>query len=523
MKIVDFHLRHHRFTWLTLVGLSVFLGFVVATASHRHSQVQRVNLLETEAQRGSFELMAQTLNGNLMGSISLLGLIDDKLKLEASNQRLPGAEANLPVLATLGSTFGAEGVFIVGGDGIVKTSWDPTNQPSTGLDVQFRPYFQMAMQGKTNVYAAISMARGDRALYYAAPIYSQSSISSPVMGVLVARTTLDAVDAVLKKHVDGALLLSPQGVVFASSRPEWIGMIEGEADAQRLKRIRELKQSGAMFEKSLPPTLPVTLDSGLQTSKHASFAMASAKLNWNDPSGQWTIVLLEDVVRTVAWSQAALLGALASLALLLPGWLAIRLLQSRQTQAQASLQLQGIAKHQEASLAYRTRLAELSVSLQRCRQLPELAHMFLQAADEHFGAVQGVIYLATSPNWHELDLVGARACASPPPARLALGDTLLGQCALERCTKIIPTPSPGYWTLRSGLGNMQPAALVLAPLLIQDKLIGAIELALQQQPDELAQEMLGEALALLTSAVETLNHNLHLQQDAQTPTLESTT
>ena len=233
-------------------------------------------------------------------------------------------------------------------------------------------------------------------------------------------------------------------------------------------------------------------------------------------------MLLEDVVRTVAWSQAALLGALTSLALLLPGWLAIRLLQSRQTQAQASLQLQGIAKHQEARLAYRTRLAELSVSLQRCRQLPELAHMFLQAADEHFGAVQGVIYLAALPNWHELDLVGARACASPPPARLALGDTLLGQCALERCTKIIPTPPPGYWTLRSGLGNMQPAALVLAPLQIQDKLVGVVELALQQQPDELAQEMLGEALALLTSAVETLNHNLRLQQDAQTPTLEST-
>ncbi len=519
----EFLLQHRRLSGWVLLVSSLLLGLAVGMADHRHSQVQRLSLLQADAQRFGIELMSQTLDGKLMGAISLLGLIDDSIKREASNQALPVATFNPPVLTTLGETFAAEGVFVVGGNGVVKSSWHRDHKLLKDWDLRIQPYFQIAMQGKTSVYAVNSKARGDRALYYAAPIYSQSSISSPVMGVLVARTTLDAVDAVLKKHVEGALLLSPQGVVFASSRPEWIGMIEGEADAQRLKRIRDLKQSGAMFEKSLPPTLPVTLDSGLQTSKHASFAMALTKLNWNDPSGQWTIVLLEDVVRTVAWSQAALLGVLASLALLLPGWLAIRLLQSRQTQAQASLQLQGIAKHQEASLAYRTRLAELSVSLQRCRQLPELAHMFLQAADEHFGAVQGVIYLATSPNGHELDLVGARACATPPPARLALGDTLLGQCALERCTKIIPTPPPGYWTLRSGLGNMQPAALVLAPLLIQDKLIGAIELALQQPPDEMTQEMFSEALALLTSAVETLNHNLHLQQDAQTPTLESTT
>lgn len=515
-------LQYRRLSGLVLLVSSLLIGLAVGMVDHRHRQVQRRSLLQADAQRSGIELVSQTLDGKLMGAISLLGLMDDSIKREASNQAVSVTTTNLPVLTTLGETFAAEGVFVVGSNGLVKAWWDRDHRLLKDLDLRSQPYFQIAIQGKTSVYAANSQARGDRVLHFAAPIYSQRTSSAPVIGVLVATSTFAAVDAMLKRHVDGALLLSPQREVFASSRPEWIGMIEGEADAQRLTRIGDLKQSGAMFEKSLPPILPVTLDSGLQTSKHASFAVASAKLNWNDPSGQWTIVLLEDVARTVAWSQAALLGALTSLALLLPGWLAIRLLQSRHTQAQASLQLQGIAKHQEASLAYRTRLAELSVSLQRCRQLPELAHMFLQAAGEHFGAVQGVIYLATSPNWHELDLVGTRACATPPPARLALRETLLGQCARERLTRIIPTPPPGYWTLRSGLGNMQPAALVLAPLLIQDKLLGVVELALQQQPDELAQEMLGEALALLTSAVETLNHNLRLQQDAQSPTLEST-
>ena len=39
-----------------------------------------------------------------------------------------------------------------------------------------------------------------------------------------------------------SLLLSPQGIVFASSKPEWIGDTDGAPDAVRLAEIRALKQ-----------------------------------------------------------------------------------------------------------------------------------------------------------------------------------------------------------------------------------------------------------------------------------------
>ncbi|MBK9443000.1 MAG: C4-dicarboxylate transporter [Comamonadaceae bacterium] len=522
MKIVTFLLRHRRLTWMALAGLSVALGLAVGLASHRYNQAQRVSLLQTDAQRSAIALMSQTLNGNLMGSIKLLGLIDDNIKLEASNQPLSSPTVNLPVLATLGVTFGAEGVFIVGGDGIVKTSWDRDNKPSTGWDVRFRPYFQTAIQGKTTVYAAVSMARGERALYFASPIHAQDKNDSPVIGVLVARTTLGAVDVMLKSHADGALLLSPQGVVFASSGSDWMGMIEGVPDAQRLQKVRDLKQFGAMFEKTVPLVLPLTSAAGLQQVKQQRMAVASAKVDWNDPSGEWTLVLLEDVARSVAWTQAAKWGSLVVMAMLLLGWLALRLLQTQQAQAQSTLQLQTFAKKQEANIAFRNQLAELSAKLQRCRQLPELAQTFLQAAREQLGAVQGVIYLADTPEAQVLQLVGSSACATPAPAQLALGDTLLGQCALERRLKIIATPGQGYWTLRSGLGQTQPAALILAPMLVQDTLIGVQELAVLEAPDALALEKLSQALALLSSAVESLTHNLRSQQNVLTPSVEGT-
>jgi len=495
----------------------VLLGLAVGLLNHQYTQGQRVVLLETEAQRSSLELMSQTLNGNLMGSINLLGLIDDKVKLEASNQPLPSPSENLPVLTTLGETFGVEGVFIVGHDGIVKSSWDRDNKPSTGWDVRFRPYFQIAMQGKTTVYAAISMARGERALYFAAPIHAQSKNSSPVVGVLVARATLGAVDAMLKKYADGALLLSPQGVVFASSRPDWMGMIEGAPDAQRLQQIRDLKQFGALFEKTAPLVLPLTSATGLHQLQHQKLAVASAKVDWRDPSGEWTLLLLEDVARTVAWTQTFWLSALVCLALLLLGWMALRLMQGQQMQQLANLQLQTYAKKQEDHIAFRSQLADLSVRLQRCRQLPDLAQTFLQEARTLLGAVQGVLYLTNPQSPGVLQLAGTSACASPPPEQLALGDSLLGQCALERRLQIIATPPQGYWTLRSGLGQTQPAALVLAPMLAQDKLVGVLELALLAQPDAPAQERLAEALALLSGTAEILIHNLYLQQNATQP------
>jgi hypothetical protein len=67
-------------------------------------------------------------------------------------------------------------------------------------------------------------------------------------------------------------------------------------------------------------------------------------------------------------------------------------------------------------------------------------------------------------------------------------------------------------------------ALFLAPLLIQDKLIGVAGAgAAGSSQMNWRKKCSSEALALLTSAVETLNHNLRLQQDAPAPTLSRST
>lgn len=76
--------------------------------------------------------------------------------------------------------------------------------------------------------------------------------------------------------------LEGQGVVFAVNRSEWVGSLAGKATPERLTAIRQLKQFGAMFENRDPPPLPFDPTDGLISIEGKDYALASAKVLWND-------------------------------------------------------------------------------------------------------------------------------------------------------------------------------------------------------------------------------------------------
>ncbi len=506
-----FFALHARTAWAMVVTASLAVALLVGWSDLRAREQLVAAQLNTEARRSSIEIMSTTLNGNLMGSVTLLGLIDGNIKQEATNG-LRSVDANvMGTLSTVGGAFGAEGVFIVGEDGIVKTSWDRIDKPSTGLDVRFRPYYKSALQGQASVYAAISMARGDRALYFAAPIFSEFARSHSGIGAVVARTNLAQVDALLKDRYDVAMLLSPQGVVFASSNPAWQGTVEGQPDVQRLAAIRELRQFGKLFDERKPVALPVAARNGTQMVEGQRYAVAASNVDWNDPSGPWKLVLMSKLSNTAPWTQSAWTASVAGVLTLLLGWMWLHLLRGRHTQAQANLQLQAYAQQQEVNVAYRARMAGVAAKLQHCSTLAELAQVFLREVRDLLGAVQGVLYVSDSLSPQMLRLVGSAACADRPAATLVLGEGLLGQCALQRRIQVISTPPDGVWRLRSGLGNTQATTLLLAPLVVQDDLVGALELALLVPADVVQPTQFEELVALLATNVEIQRRNRQVQ------------
>jgi two-component system C4-dicarboxylate transport sensor histidine kinase DctB len=391
--------------------------------------------------------------------------------------------------------------------GIVQTSWDSSGKPSTGTNVQFRPYYQIALKGRENVYAAVSIARGDRALYFTAPIY-ETGRGSHAIGGVVARTTLARVDSLLRGKQDIALLLSPQGIVFASNHDEWVGYMSGQPTAERLKAIRALKQFGNMFENREPQLLPFAIDSGITHIDGRHYAVADSQVQWNDPSGEWRLVLMEDLTHTVPLTRSIWIALLAAAILSIIGFLIFKVLRKHHAQLMANQQLEVFAKSQQAAAERKSRLAKASLRLQQADGIKALASEFLGAAHDMFGSLQATAYAYETTDTESMQLLASYGCDGTEMKTLRPGEGLLGQCVAEKQARIMKQPGEGYWKIRSGLGNANPEMVVMVPVQLNQKVIGAIELALLHRLDKEDFEQIEELTALFAINLEIQRRHL---------------
>lgn len=490
--------------WLVVMLLSVMGGGTAGwlTLAVRHDE--HLSRLNVEAERRGVEIMSQTLNGNIMGALSLLGSVAQDIKLDARGD----VPANLPRIAGLledvGRAHDAQGVFVVGGDGYVHSSWDSSGRPSTGTDVRFRPYYKMAMQGNDSVYAAVSLARGDRSLYFSAPVRTSTQRSSAALGAVVARTGLERVDHLLKERAGLVLLLSPQGVVFASSQEQWVGHLAGGATPERLAAIRELKQFGAMFEKADPPVLPFSTEPGIVPIGGRSHALASARVRWNDPYGDWAVVLADDLSATSAVRDAVAAGLVTGLVVLVVVWLLFNLARGHRLQMAASRRIEQYAREQEEGAERKARRAEAAMKLQRTKSLGELCRVFLAEAHDILGALQGAVYVFERDGAPGMTLQASYAAAADLSPELAPGAGLLGQCVLDCVGRVLTGGQVAGWSIRSGLGHAQPGGVMMAPLMLDDRPLGVVEVAVLAVPSAVSAAQFEELAALLALNIEIL-------------------
>ena len=294
--------------WIGAILFSVMVALGIIEATRLSLEHNYQEALAIEVTRRGFEVMAQTMDGNVMGAVSALGLVDQPIKRVARGEIPLDTPVVMESLQAIGQAYEANGAYIVSQDGIIKSSWDTIGVPLTGVDVKFRPYFQIAMQGKMNIYAAIGTTTGMRSLYFAAPLYGAVSANAPVIGAVVARLGLGRVDSVLRAWSGPALLLSPQNLVFASTREDWVECLDGPCTPERLKAIRTLKQFGKVFDSGTPKTLPFDLTSNIVSIDNHRYTVARTPLQWNDPNGPWTLVLLGDLDMLMPASRRTLIG-----------------------------------------------------------------------------------------------------------------------------------------------------------------------------------------------------------------------
>ncbi|MEV4948887.1 HAMP domain-containing protein [Streptomyces sp. NPDC053755] len=124
-------------------------------------------------------------------------------------------------------------------------------------------------------------------------------------------------------------------------------------------------------------------------------------------------------------------------------------------------------------------LARISALMQGHRDLSVVAELVMDELTPLVRAQYGAFYLAEEGfDGVELGLVGSygRPAGSPEDRRFKLGESLVGQAARSRRV-IAADDVPGdYVSISSGLGQTARGSLIVLPIVVEDQVLGAIEL-----------------------------------------------
>ena len=336
---------------LPTILLFILLGVLIANAvvwllENNHTEQQLTELTKLSE---TYEQQLQTLTSFSLavGGLKTLGLSDSCIKEQVKNEHSDNDPSALAKLAIIQHLFSADGVYIISGEGRI-VAHQTAEKSSVGVNVAFRPYFQQAMKGIANVYPGVGSSSGERGLYFAVPIYETDIPNSTIIGVLMMKKDINQVITLLNTFNGHALLLSPQGVVFASSDPDLLYHVMPPVSDASIEAIRKLKQFGKLFNNNneIKPLPFQWQEKNKYTHwNEQTYHAVSANIDWSDPLGDWKLLLLKSDLFVLSRNYTLLvyggIPALFSLLGLLFSWQLVQFRHYRQTQSR--LTMMGIA------------------------------------------------------------------------------------------------------------------------------------------------------------------------------------
>ncbi len=165
----------------------------------------------------------------------------------------------------------------------------------------------------------------------------------------------------------------------------------------------------------------------------------------------------------------------------------------------------------------KTNLARISGLMQGQRDLATVSQLIMSELTPSVTAQHGAFFLlsttddASDP---ELRLIASYGYErrNDPPQSFALGESLVGQAALERKTIRIDDAPEDYIRISSGLGATRAASIMIMPVLFEDQLLGVIELAWLRAPGEIHHTFLGQLMETLGVVLNTIIANMRTEE-----------
>ena len=202
----------------TLGILAIAFGGYFYYASQRRIAVSKADREASLRAAALSERLSAHLAMNLSAVRFLAGQEELKTFLSRGDERSRNrAELTLDHFC---SSLKDEVCYLMDSKGITLASTNRHAPDSfVGKDYSFRPYFSMAMAGTPTVYLALGVTSGRRGIYLSQPVID--SPAAPPVGVVVAKASPEFLS--IGKEDEGIwTLTSPEGIIFASNRNEWL-------------------------------------------------------------------------------------------------------------------------------------------------------------------------------------------------------------------------------------------------------------------------------------------------------------
>lgn len=347
---------------------------------------------EAEARRHAdnrLSLYGSSLQGALDSFSYLPGLLAHQPQIQAALLD-PGGILVPQVndfLALVAERSGAEVIFLLDAEGRTLASSNHAEADSfVGHDYRFRPYFYEAMATGQGEFFAVGSTTGRPGYFVSAAVGTGEPDSA--RGVLVAKVSLEALQADWRRAGEKVLLTDANGVVILSSRPEWRYRRVGELTPQAREEIRRQRQ---FMDEPLEPLGRRLRDDSLLAGGAGHGERMIDNTLALDTLG-WTMHYLVPVRPLYVSARNALMGGVAVwLALLLLAlWLRERQKRQRQREREAAI-IREANERLEARVAERTReLREAQAELVQAGKLAALGTMAAGIAHELNQPLSGI-------------------------------------------------------------------------------------------------------------------------------------
>ncbi|MFI1016804.1 HAMP domain-containing protein [Streptomyces sp. NPDC020965] len=164
----------------------------------------------------------------------------------------------------------------------------------------------------------------------------------------------------------------------------------------------------------------------------------------------------------------------------------------------------------------KTNLARVSSLMQGTRSLSAIADLIMDEVPPLVSAQYGGFFL-TRDGERGPELVMTAAYGSPDdpdhgPRRFLFGQSLVGQAARSRRTIAVHDLPPGYATIASGAGAMDPSTLVVLPIVVEDQVLAVIELAALRPFTPIHRDFLDQFIETVGVNVSSLIANLRTDE-----------